>query len=295
MRVEVEDPRFLETVDTDAAMERLATGFEFVEGPLWHPIDGHLIFSDIIGDRMMRWSEREGVSVFRQPSRMANGNAYDSMGRLITCEHATSRVVRTERDGSLSVLASHFDGRELNSPNDVVVRRDDAIYFTDPDSGRKEPWGVPRERDLPFCGVYRLDPDGSLALLVDDFETPNGLCFSLDESRLFINDTKLRHIRVFDVLTDGSITAGSVWAELPGTGSDRPPDGMKLDSGGTLFCTGPGGIHLFDPVGTRLGVIVVEENVGNFTWGGRDLEMLFIAASTSMYRVRMRVPGLHAF
>jgi gluconolactonase len=293
--VTASDDRMREIVDPEVTVERLATGFAFVEGPIWDKRSRQLIFSDIAGDRMLRWSDDEGIRTFRDPSNMANGNAFDARGRLITCEHATSRLVREEDDATMTVLASHYEGRELNSPNDVVVKRDQSIYFTDPDSGRKEFWGIPRDRDLPFCGVYRLDPDGELKLLVDDFEIPNGLCFSRDESQLFINDTKLRHIRRFQVEDDGTISGGEVWAELGGGDGDRPPDGMKIDSGGTLFCVGPGGIHLFDEEGQRLGVVNIEENVANFAWGDDDLMSLYVTAATSLYRLRVKVTGLPAF
>lgn len=295
MSVDIRDPRAEDVLDGNAGIERLATGFEFVEGPVWHGPDRYLVFSDIIGDTMHRWTDTDGITVFRQPSNMANGNALDPEGRLVTCEHATSRLVRMEHDGSISVLASHYDGRELNSPNDVIVDDEGVIFFTDPDSGRKAPWGVPRERDLPFCGVYRLGTDGDLTLLVDDFVIPNGLCFSLDGARLFVNDTARRHIRVFELQSDGTMTGGEVWADVGGVEGERPPDGMKIDTQGNLFCTGPGGIHVFADDGTRIGVIEVPENVANFAWGDADLQSLYITASTSLYRTRVKVPGLPSF
>ena len=229
MTVEVRDPRFREVVGDDAPMERLGTGFAFTEGPVWHPVERHLIFSDMPGDHMRRWSEADGVTTFRQPANKANGNAYDPAGRLVTCEHATSRVTRTEPDGTLTVLATHWEGRELNSPNDIVVKRDGAIYFTDPNYGRREYFGVPREQELDFQGVYRIAPDGTLSLLADDFAQPNGLSFDGPEARLFVNDTEGGHIRVFDVAADGGVTGGGVWAEVTGEGAGAP-DGMKTDS-----------------------------------------------------------------
>ena len=244
---------------------------------------------------MHRWTPKDGISTFREPSNMANGNAFDRQGRLVTCEHATSRLVRMEEDGEMKVLASHYDGRELNSPNDVVVKKDGAIYFTDPEAGRREFFGIPRPQDLPFCGVFRLGPNGELDLLVDDFQVPNGLCFSVDESKLFVNDTARRHVRSFDVSPEGNVSGGAVWAELGGSEGERPPDGMKVDSAGNLFTTGPGGIHFFDSEAHRLGAILLEENVANFAWGDEDLCSLFVTASTSLYRVRLKVPGLPAF
>ena len=225
---------------------------------------------------------------------MANGNAYDGQGRLVTCEHSSSRVTRTELDGTITVLATHYDDKELNSPNDIVVRRDQTIFFTDPDFGRRPRFGIPRPSELPYRGVYLIRPDGELRLLADDFDQPNGLCLSLDETRLFVNDSPRRHIRVFDV--DGDrLTGGEVWAETGGAEGERTPDGMKFDSAGNLFCVAPGGIHVFDGEGVRLGVILVPENVANFAWGEDDLRSLLITASGSLYRVRVEVPGIPAF
>jgi gluconolactonase len=294
LTIDVRDSRLLSIVRRDAEVERLAGGFEFTEGPVWHPEAKFLIFSDMPGDHMRRWTPAEGVATFRKPCNMANGNAYDRRGRLVTCEHASSRVTRTEPDGSIVALATHYNDRELNSPNDVVVRSDNTIFFTDPDFGRRPYYGVPRESQLAFRGVYLITPDGELRLLVDDFGQPNGLCFSRDETRLFVNDSPRRHIRVFDV--DGyGLSGGEVWAETGGVEGERTPDGMKIDSAGNLFCVGPGGIHIFDGEGRRLGVILVPENVANFTWGEDDLKSLLITASTSLYRLRVEVPGLPAF
>jgi gluconolactonase len=276
-------------------MERVATGFKFTEGPIWHPYERFLIFSDIVGNRMYRWSPREGVSVFREPSHMANGNTYDRHGRLLTCEHATSRVTRTDRDGTIEVVASHYEGKELNSPNDVVVRSDGAVFFTDPNSGRRPRFGVPREQELPFQGVYRLDADSdALELLVDDFAKPNGLCFSPDEGQLFVSDTERFHIRVFDVEADGALADGRVWAEVSGEGVGVP-DGMKVDREGTLYCCGPGGIHVFDAAADCLGVIRMPEHTTNLAWGDDDLHSLYVTAATSVYRLRVSVPGQKVF
>jgi gluconolactonase len=290
--LDVRDARLMEIVAPDAPMDQLATGFEFLEGLVWLPGARALIFSDIPGDAMHRWDAASGATVFRQPSHKANGNTLDGQGRLLTCEHATSRVVRQEPDGRLTVLASHYAGPELNSPNDIVVKRDGAIYFTDPNFGRRPTrHGVPRAQQLGFQAVFRLDPEtGSLVAVVDDFEQPNGLCFSLDEKRLFVNDSPRGHIRVFDVLADGSLRGGEVWAELCGSGPGVP-DGMKLDAAGNLYCAGPGGIHIFDTGATCLGVIRLPEQAANFCWGGDDLCDLFIGASTTLWRVRVQAPG----
>ncbi len=281
--------------EAETQLERIASGFEFTEGPVWHPDGEFLIFSDIVGNALYRWSETEGVTVFRKPSHMANGNALDGEGRLLTCEHATSRVTRTVLEngeaGEAQVLASHYAGKELNSPNDIVVRSDGSIYFTDLTSGRSEYYGVPREQELSFQGVYRLDPDAkSLTLLVDDFSKPNGLCFSLNEGRLFVNDTDRFHIRVFGVQSDGTLSGGQVWAETVGEGAGVP-DGMKIDGQGNLYSCGPGGIHLFDAGGTCLGVIQTPEHTANLCFGDDDLCSLYICATTSVYRLRVRQPG----
>lgn len=295
MNLESRDARLRAVVGDDVAFEPLGTGFDFTEGPVWHPSRKHLIFSDMPGNHMRRWSASEGVQTFRQPSNMANGNAYDPEGRLVTCEHATSRVTRTEPDGAITVLATHYEGKELNSPNDIIVKRDGAIYFSDPTFGRMAYYGLPREPELSFQGVYRLDPNlATLTLLVDDFAQPNGLCFSRDESRLFVNDTERMHIRVFDVRPDETLRNGRVWAETVGEGPGAP-DGLKIDSQENVYCCGPGGIHVFAPDQTCLGVIRVPEVSANFTWGDDDLRSLFITASTSLYRVRVKVPGCKAF
>lgn len=282
----------LETViEPGAVMERMATGFEFVEGPAWNPAMECLVFSDIIGNTIYRWDRHRGVGVYRRPSHLANGTAWDHEGRLLVCEHASSRVSRVGPGQEYEVLVSHYRAQELNSPNDIIVRSDGSIWFTDPNSGRGARYGLERDQELDFQGVYRFDPDcWELELLVDDFAKPNGLCFSRDEARLFVNDTDRQHIRQFDVAADGSISGGRIWAETAG---DAPgvADGMKMDSAGNLYCCGSGGIHVFDQAGGRIGIIPTPEFAANFTWGGADLRDLFITASHSLYRLRMRQAG----
>jgi len=293
--VEIRAPAFRSVVGDAVSFEKLGGGFLFTEGPVWHPIGQHLTFSDMPGDVMRRWDARQGITTFRKPCHKSNGLVYDKEGRLLICEHATSRVSRLERDGSLTTLASHWSGRELNSPNDIVVRQDGAIYFSDPKYGRVEYYGVPRPQQLDFQGVYRIDPrTGETGLMARDFGQPNGLCFSLDETRLFVNDTERQHIRVFDIAADGSLENGRVWAETRGVG-DGAPDGMKIDCVGNVYCCGPGGIHVFAPDATCLGVIRVPEYVANFCWGDGDYRSLFITASTSLYRIRTRIPGRPVF
>lgn len=278
-------------IEPGTALEQVLTGFEFVEGPAWHPRKRILVFSDIIGDTMYCWHENNVLAVLRKPSHMANGNTWDREGRLLSCEHATSRISRSNGEDSYEVLVSHYRECELNSPNDIVVKRDGSIYFTDPNSGRTDKYGVARHQELPYQGVYRFDPEKSeLTLLVKDFAKPNGLCFSRDESLLFVNDTDRQHIRVFNVLEDGSIANGRIWAE---TGGDAPgvADGMKVDNASNLYCCGAGGIHVFDVTGARTGVIETPEVAANFTWGGDSLTDMYITATHSVYRLKTKIPG----
>ena len=278
------------TVEQDE-LKRLATGFSFVEGPVWHADEGRLVFSDIPADCMYVMSPDGAVEIFRAPSRMANGSTLDREGRLLTCEHATSRLVRRNLDGTLTVVADRFEGKELNSPNDVIVARDGTIYFTDPLYGRGSMYGVLREPELDWRGVYRVSPDGGrIDLVADDFDGPNGLCLSPDERFLYVNDTERRHIRRFEV-DRGEVRGGEVWAEVTGEGVGVP-DGMKCDSLGNLYCTGPGGIHVFDDEARAVGLIRVPEDTANFTWGDPDLRTLYICASTSIYCIRTAIAGL---
>ena len=294
--VEVNAPGLLDLVEADAELECIGSGFTFTEGPLWTNRDGgSLLFSDMPGDTRRRWSESAGVEVVAHPSNKGNGLSWDLEGRLLICEHATSSLIRIEPDGSRTVVASHWQGKELNSPNDVVVTSDGSIVFTDPTYGRMPVFGLERPQDLEFQGVYRIPAGGGdLQLLVDDFAQPNGLCFTPDESRLYVNDTDHAHIRVFDVGSDHALSNGRVFADGIGTGdlaSGELVDGMKLDERGNVYVTGPRGVWVFAPDGELLGVIQVPENVGNLNWGDDDWRSLYIPASTSVYRVRMKVAG----
>lgn len=294
MSLDIRDGRLTGIVGTRVEFERIASGCLFTEGPLWHPQGEYLLWSDMPGDHLRRWSKLDGVTTFRQPCNKSNGLAWDRQGRLLACEHASSQVTRTETDGRITPLATHYDGKQLNSPNDIVCAQDGGIYFTDPPYGRAEFYGVKRPQELSFQGVYRVGADPRKpALLVDDFERPNGLCFSLDGRRLFINDTARQHIRVFDVRPNGTLAGGTLWAETRGEGKGAP-DGMKLDSAGNVYCCGPGGIHVFSPEAVDLGVIQVPEYTANFAWGEADLRALFITASTSVYKIRTVIPGLAA-
>jgi gluconolactonase len=297
MAVQVNAPAFLELVDEDAELERLGTGFTFTEGPLWNP-DGFLLFSDMPGDVRRRWDAENGVTEVANPSNKGNGMTFDLDGKLLVCEHVTSSVVRMDPDGTGSgreVIASHYGDRELNAPNDVVVKSDGAIYFSDPTYGRMPGFGIERDQDLDFQGVYRIPPGGGdTQLLADDFGQPNGLCFSTDESLLYVNDTEKAHIRVFDVQDDGSIANSRVLADGIGTASleiGDLVDGMKLDERGNIWVTGPGGVLAFSPEGEHIGTIQVPEPVGNLNWGGPDWNWMFIPATSSVYRIECKVSG----
>jgi len=302
---EVRDAAFHDVVPPAAVLETVSEGHVFTEGPIWHPDEHWLVFSDIAASRQWRWTPdtagggRGETALFRCPSNQANGNAFDPRGRIVSCEHATSQVVRHEHGGKLvRPIATHHAGRELNSPNDLVVDALGRIYFTDPVYGRVRPdLGRVRAPELDHRGVYRLDPDGRLVLLADDFENPNGLCFSLDGERLFVNDSPRGHIRVFD-LDEGRVSGGEVWAPVTGDGSrvagskDWVPDGMKTDLAGRIWCNGPGGVHLFAADARSLGVILMPEKSTNFCFGGPGLHDLFITASTRVYRLRTATTGL---
>jgi gluconolactonase len=267
--------------------EKLATGFQFTEGPVWMP-DGHLLFSDIPANRIYKWTPDAGPAVWREPSGNSNGLTIDRQKRLIACEHGNRRVSRTEADGTVVALADRCQGGRLNSPNDVVVRSDGTIYFTDP------PYGIePQEREQPCNGLYCILPDGRLELLVDDFDRPNGLAFSPDESVLYVDDSPRRHVRAFDVRPDGTLSNSRVIADMdhPQPGS---PDGMKIDMQGNLYVAGATGIWVFEPNGTCLGVIVTPERPSNCAWGDADRKSLFITARTSLFRMRVRVPGANS-
>jgi gluconolactonase len=283
---------FSDLFGEEPVLERIGSGFRFTEGPVWDPVDGVLYFSDMPGDVRRRWTADDGVSEVRRPSNKCNGMAYDARGALLVCEHATSRLVREEPDGSTTVLASHWEGKELNSPNDVIVTLTGDVYFTDPTFGRMAGFGVPREQELDVQGVYRI-PAGTdrLELVAADFAQPNGLCMSPDESVLYVNDTARRHVRAFPVGPEGPESPGPVLADGIGGGDDGVADGMKADSDGNLYVTGPGGVWVIDPSGAHLGTLEVPEVVGNLNWGGPDWSTLFLTASTSLYRVRTDVVG----
>jgi gluconolactonase len=296
MTVATKSERLLELIDEGVEVEQLGSGFTFTEGPVWNPAGEFLLFSDMPGDTRRRWDERDGVQVVASPSNKCNGLTLDAQGRLIACEHSTSSVVRMDPDGTGSgreVIASHYQGKELNSPNDVVVHSDGSIYFTDPTYGRMPGFGVEREQDLDFQGVYRIPANGGdLECLADDFDQPNGLCFSPGESMLYVNDTSRAHIRAFDVQRDGTLANDRFFAEGIGTASLEKMDlidGMKCDDRGNIWITGPGGVWVLSADGDHLGTVEIPEPVGNIHWGGREWNWMYVCASTGLYRFGAKV------
>lgn len=272
-----------------AKVEKVADGFEFIEGPVWQKA-GYLLFTDIPRNRIMKWHPKDGVSIFREPSEKANGLAIDAQGRLIACEHQARRVSRTEANGKVVTIADKFEGKQLNSPNDLAFGRDGSIYFTDP------PFGLPQQKEgkeLDFNGVYRLTPKGELTALVKDFVRPNGIAFSPDRKILYVADSAKRHLRAFDVKADGSLANGRVFAELQPWAANiqGAPDGMKVDVKGNVYATGPGGVWVFDKQGKRLGVIITPEIPANCGFGDADFRTLYMTARTGLYRIRLQVAG----
>ncbi len=267
-------------LDFSAPVEKLAGDFKFTEGPLWLAAKNELLFSDIPANRIMRFKDGR-CETFRTPSDNSNGLTLDRQGRLIACEQGARRVTRTEHDGKVVALAERFEGRRLNSPNDVVVKSDGTLYFTDP------PFAVKRnERELDFCGVYRIAPDGkTLTAVARDFQKPNGLAFTPDEKILYINDTERGHIRAFAVAADGSLANGRVFAQAPNA------DGMKVDVEGNVYCACKPGVMVFDPTGKLLHTYTLSDQPTNLAFGGTDLKTLFITARPTLYQARVSVPG----
>ena len=282
---------FSDLIDLDAPVERLAGGFTFTEGPIWHPVDHYLLFSDMPADVRRRWDAGSGVVEVRRPANKCNGMTYDADLNLIVCEHATSLLVRERRDGRREVLASHVEEKELNSPNDLCVRSDGSIYFTDPVYGRMPGFGVERPRELGFQGVYRVPPDGGAPQLLVDrelFDQPNGLCFSPDEKLLYVNDSERNLIRAFDLAADGSLSNGRVIADgIVSSLEPGKPDGMKCDERGNVWVTAPGGVWVYTPAGDLIGKVHSPERVANLAWGGADFRTLFLTATHSVYRLSL--------
>ncbi len=294
MAINLKSESLAELIDRGAEVERVATGFTFTEGPIWNQEGEFLLFSDMPGDVRRRWSESGGVQEIMKPSNKCNGMVYDADGNLLVCEHVTSSLVRERPDGTREAIATHYRGKQLNSPNDVITRSDGTIYFSDPIYGRVPGFGIEREQELSFQGVYRVPAGGGEPELVvgeDEFEQPNGLCFSPDESLMYINDTPRALIRLYDVQADGTLSGGRPFLDGIGSGviEEGVPDGMKCDERGNIWVTGPGGVWVISPEGEHLGVIEVPENVGNIGWGGPGWRTLYMPSSTSLYRVQTKV------
>ena len=295
MPIEQLSPELERIVSVNEEIKELGDGYGGeegpAEGPLWWHEESYLLFSDIHNNRRMKWAQGQGVTTFHESTNRSNGLTRDLQGRLVACEHDSRRVTRLEADGSVTVLANSFQGRQLNRPNDVVVKSDGSIYFTDPWTHRRpaEQW------ELDFSGVYRLSPDlGTLTLLLKDFVVPNGLAFTPDESVLYVNDSRRGHIRAFDLQPDGTLARASdrVFCDLRG---DRPgvPDGMKVDGEGNVYCGGSGGLWILNPNGEHLGTIVHgAPATTNLAFGGVDWKTLFFTTRNSLGSVQTKIAGL---
>jgi gluconolactonase len=297
--LEVHHPGLHDLVAPDTPIERIAGGLGFTEGPVWR--GAYLLFSDIPNQRIVRWRRLpEGPELTTYATGMSNGLTLDRQGQVLAAEHNGRRVSRVADNGTRTVLTERFQGKRLNSPNDIVVKSDGSVYFTDPPyaiqpstPGMPRPagwWTAPIPgKELPYNGVYRLSRDGTLHLLVDDFALPNGLAFSPDESVLYVDDSAHKHIRAFDVRPDGTLTNGRILLDMA---SEDPgvPDGLKVDVHGNVFCTGPGGVWVCRPNGDLLGRIVLPELPANLAWG-EDGSVLFLTARTSVYRLQTRTHG----
>jgi gluconolactonase len=287
------DPRFGSYVMFNAPLKKLATGFDWAEGPVWMGDAGCLLFSDIPNNRILRWTPEVGISTYRAPSNYSNGHTRDRVGRLVSCEHGTRRVTRTEWDGSVTVIADSYQGKRFNSPNDVVMKSDGSIWFTDPHYGIGTDYeGYKSEQEMP-CQVYRVDPDGTVEAVLTDFNCPNGLAFSPDESLLYVADTGRMfhsdptHIRVFD-MSSGRPTKGRVFHVI----SPGVSDGFRADSDGNIWSSAGDGVHCIAADGTLLGKILVPEIVSNVCFGGRAKHHLYITATTSLYMLALNRKGV---
>jgi gluconolactonase len=282
---------FARCVPSAVNVTTLAGDMGFLEGPVWIKSSGSLIFSDIPNDELKQWTSKSGVSSYRKPSRNANGNTVDHMGRLISCEHSGRRVSIQEKDGTVKPLVDSFEGKKLNSPNDVVVRSDGTVWFTDPEYGLKNKPGTKEKEDKQQPGnfVYRHDPkSGRTTAVVRDFVQPNGLAFSPDEKKLYIADSGTpRHIRQFDVAPDGTLSAGRVFSTI----DQGVPDGIRVDADGRVWSSAGDGVHIFAPDGRRIGKILVREAPANLCFGGDDGKTLFVTARKSLYSVKVNIAG----
>ena len=275
----------LSAIVESSEAERLATGFVFTEGPLWHP-DGFYYFVDVRKSMFYRLTPGGKPEILRENTGEGNGTTFDLEGRLIMCEGGNRRITRTGADGKIEVLCDRFEGKRLNRPNDVVCRSDGSIYFTDP--GLRVPLA---QRELPYAAIYRIDQSGAISMLAD-FEYPNGLAFSPDERTLYVANTRwAQYIHALEIGADGAMVRRRIFADMSSDETDGVPDGMKVDVQGRVYCTGPGGTWVFAPDGSRLGIIRTPEVPANLAFGGPDLRTLFFTARTSVYSLRVKVPG----
>ena len=300
------DPAFDKLVPAGAAVEKVIGNLQFAEGPVWVRGGGYLLLSDIPANAIMKWAPASGLSVFRKnvfahefPSGIqigTNGLTFDTQGRLIACEHGNRRISRTEKDGTITTLADRYDGKRLNSPNDVVRRRNGEIYFTDPNSVARNNPPDPNnyfKTEVGFNGVYRITLAGKLELLIKDLPYPNGLAFSPDEKKLYVANTRPdKFWMVYDVQADGTLAKGKKFLDVTKDTADGVPDGMKIDRLGNLYATGPGGVLVISPQGKHLGTIRVPEIAANCAWGDADGKTLYITARTGLYRIKLKVPGI---
>ena len=295
------DPRFKPLVGGNAHVEKLWTGCRWAEGPAWFGAGRHLVWSDIPNDRMLRWDACSGqVSVFRQSANNSNGNTVDRQGRLVTAEHRGRRITRTEHDGTITVVADRWQGKRFNSPNDVVVKSDGSVWFTDPAYGIDSDYeGERAESEIGGCHVYRVDPQsGEVTRVADDFERPNGLGFSPDETKLYVSDTGAthredgpRHIRVFDVVDGRTLRGGEVFA----ASTAGLFDGFRCDEDGRVWTSAGDGVHCFEPDGTLIGKIRIPEAVANVCFGELHRNRIFICGTTSLYAVYVKVRGAKTY
>jgi len=311
--VERLDPGLDRIISQTASVEKLAGGIGFGEGPVWDRTGGYLLFSDIPGNAIMKWSAAGGLTAFRKPVFTdpalkgaqvgTNGLTYDTQGRLLAAEHGYRRISRTEKNGTIVTLVDRYEGRRLNSPNDLVVAKNGDIYFTDPDFGLRsvlggdvggtDPPGFAKARELSFAGVYRLTPQGRLDVVVKDLPAPNGLAFSPDEKKLFVDNSRPAKLwMVYDVKPDGTLANGKVFADMTKDPAMGGPDGMKIDKNGNIFTTGPGGIVILSPQGKHLGTVRFPEIPANLAWGDADGKTLYVTARTGLYRIRTNVEGV---
>jgi gluconolactonase len=270
-------------VDEDAEPKVITEGYEFTEGPLWHD-SGYLLFSDIPANTVYKWTPGEEAVMYLKPSGHSNGLTFDENGNLLLAQH-DGLVSRLNKNNELSVVADSYKAKRLNSPNDLTVKSDGSIYFTDP------PFGVSDEdKKLDFNGVYRYSEDDGLQLLINDFDLPNGIVFSPDESRLYVNDSRHNHIRVFNVNEDGSLANGRIFAQME-SDAEGAADGMKVDTDGNLYSTGPGGLWIFSPEGDVLQQVETPDRITNLAWGGSDGSTLFLTAPNAVYKLDTNKTG----